>query len=146
MLASSLKQAVIKCAASALILITPAKAQDTATVATTAPAVGEYVCAQMELIARIRLNPDGTFEYGLTAGSLYERAQGRWKRVGQRIELISDPKPVPLNADNEKVATFLLTPNDLGVMDLTGAYLEKNGEDLALSRPDGTLTFKPIRS
>ncbi|MGI9375461.1 MAG: hypothetical protein ACR2PC_05065 [Tsuneonella suprasediminis] len=186
------------------------------------PVVGEYSSVQMELVAGIRLNPDGTFEYGLTVGSLDERAQGRWKRVGSRIELVSDPRPVaptisanridnapgqpfalrlvapndidipgidlridfdtgaplksylvggpwtlpanekrrprfitfskrayriasgplPLRAEAGTVTVFLLTPNDLGVIDLTGVYLEPDGNSLVLTRPDGTIIFE----
>lgn len=63
-----------------------------------APAVaspaGEYVLSQMELVAGIRLNEDGTFQYGLTVGALDERAQGRWEAAGNRIKLTSEPRPV----------------------------------------------------
>ena len=61
--------------------------------ATASPA-GEYVLSQMELVAGIRLNEDGTFLYGLTVGALDERAQGRWKASGNRIKLTSEPRPV----------------------------------------------------
>lgn len=56
--------------------------------------VGEYVHSQMELVAGIRLREDGTFEYGLTVGSLDERAKGRWTQTGGHVELTSDPRPV----------------------------------------------------
>ncbi len=175
----------------------------------------------MEVAAGLRLHRDGTFEYALSVGSLDERAQGRWKRVGERIELVSDPRPVaptiaaariektpgtafairlvapngldipgvdlridfdtgeplesyvaggpwtlpagekrrprsvtfskksyriesgplPLRADAGTVAIFLLTPNDFGVADLTGAYLEPDGDKLVLTRSDGTILF-----
>jgi len=226
MLTVPLRRLAIACAV-ALVLVRPAEAQDvpsTAQIVPADPAIGEYAAAQMELAAGIRLNPDGTFDYGLTVGSLDEQARGRWKRVGQRIELLSDPKPVPpsitadrieaapgepfairllapngrdiagvdlridfdngepvesylaggpwsLPADEKRtprfvtfsmrayridsgplpllgedgtVANFLLMPNDFGVVDLTGAYLEPDGEDLILVRPDGSLTFKRI--
>lgn len=189
------------------------------------PVVGEYVFSQMELIAGLRLNADGTFEYGLTVGSLDEGAQGRWKRVGSRIQLVSDPRPVaptvtpgtieatpgkpfairvrgpnghdisgidlridfatgdpitsyldggpwsfptderrqprsvtftltgyridsgplPLRAEYGTTANFLLTPNDFGIVDLTGTYLEPQEAILLLSRPEGTIAFKRLR-
>lgn len=208
----------------ATLLAQPARAQDIAEAAppiAVDPAVGDYTSTQMELAAGLRLNRDGTFEYGLTVGSLDERARGRWTRVGDRIELVSDPRPVaptitasrveqgpdnafairlvapngrdipgidlrvdldtgqalesyvagapwtlpadetrrprfvtfskesyridsgplPLRADAGTVAIFLLTPNDFGVADLTGAYLEPRGDSLALRRPEGTILF-----
>ncbi len=87
------------CAAAIVFSATvqPALSQDAPTSADRAPSTslaGDYVHSQMELVAGIRLKPDGTFEYGLTVGSLDERAQGRWEAVGNRIELTSDPRPV----------------------------------------------------
>lgn len=213
------------CKAASLCLIQPACAQsgaEPAPAVTVDPVVGEYSSVQMELVAGIRLNPDGTFEYGLSVGSLDERARGRWRRTGDRIELVSAPRPVapsisasrveadpgqpfalrlvapnggdipgidlridfdtgeplesylaggpwtlpanekrrprfitfskksyriasgplPLRADAGTVAIFLLTPNDFGVIDLTGAYLEPDGDSLVLRRPDGTIIFE----
>lgn len=188
------------------------------------PAVGDYSGSQMEMAAGLRLKPDGTFEYGLTVGSLDEWAQGRWTRAGQRIELVSDPRPIAptitagrieeapgepfairllapngrdipgvdlqidfdtgepfesylsggpwslpaeerrqprfvtfsmnayrihsgrlsLRAEAGTIATFLLTPNDFGVVDLTGTYLEPDGDALVLTRPDGSIVFRRI--
>ncbi|WP_233130632.1 hypothetical protein [Sphingomonas jeddahensis] len=73
----------------AVSLLAPAAAAQTP-----ASLAGDYVHSQVELVAGIRLNADGTFQYGLTVGSLDERAQGRWKRSGDAIELTSDPRPV----------------------------------------------------
>lgn len=89
----------VYCAAAAalLCLVRPCHAQEAAAAASTtspSPLAGEYVHSQMELVAGIRLNPDGTFLYGLTVGSLDERARGRWKASGNRIELTSDPRPI----------------------------------------------------
>lgn len=210
--------------AALLFLTQPACAQDAPDVAhptAVDPVVGKYSSGQMELVAELCLNADGTFKYSLSVGSLDERAQGRWQRVGERIELVSDPRPLapaitasriedapdqtfsirliapngmdipgidlridfdtgqplesylaggpwtlpaneerharfvtftkkayridsgplPLHADVGMVAIFLLTPNDLGVADLTGAYLEPDGNSLVLTRPEGTITF-----
>jgi hypothetical protein len=81
--------------------------------------VGEYVHSEMELVAGIRLNQDGTFEYGLTVGSLDERAKGRWAQTGGRIELTSDPRPIAPTiaagrveaAPGEPFAFRLVAPN-----------------------------------
>lgn len=94
-------------------------APTTSVPAAPAAVAGDYVHSQMELVAGIRLKPDWTFEYGLTVGSLDERAQGRWKVVGSRVELISDPRPVaPVitarridPAPGEPFAIRVLTPN-----------------------------------
>ena len=57
--------------------------------------VGRYAHSEHELVSGIWLKADGTFRYGLTAGSLDETARGRWTANGSRIRLVSEPKPVP---------------------------------------------------
>ncbi len=206
----------------ALALSPPAFAQ--AADREAASIAGDYVDSQMEMVAGIRLNPDGTFRYGLTVGSLDEQGQGRWVRRGDVIELTSDPRPVaptitagpvtetkgapfairvvapggndvpgvgftiafdsgeplesysrgepwtlpaeerrvprfitfamrqyglqsarlPLDARAGRTATFVLTPNDFGVADLTGMRLVIDGDTLTLERGDGTLRFKRV--
>lgn len=206
----------------------PAQAQEAARpagVAAAASPAGEYVLSQMELAAAIRLNEDGTFLYGLTVGSLDERAQGRWAATGNRIKLMSEPRPVaptitpakieaapgrpfairvlwpnghdvpgvdlriefdsgeplesylaggpwslpdeerrvprfvtfsmasyrlqsgrlPLDARAGTVATFTLTPNDFGVIDLSGTRAELFGDTLVLYRPEGAMQFKRVK-
>jgi hypothetical protein len=227
---SSLKHAIqAYCTASGalLCLVQPGHAQEAAaTASATSPslAVGEYVHSQMELVAGIRLNPDGTFLYGLTVGSLDERAEGRWKATGNRIELTSDPRPVapvitpakvetapgkpfalrvmapggrdvqgvdllvefdageplqsytvgepwtlpaeerrtprfvtfsmpsyrlrsdrlPLDARAGTIVNFTLTPNDFGVIDLTGVHADVQGDTLTLHRPEGRMQFRRV--
>jgi hypothetical protein len=88
----------------------PARAQEASRTAD-APAppaaslAGEYVLSQMELVAGIRLNEDGTFQYGLTVGALDERAQGRWEAAGNRIKLTSEPRPVAPTITPAKIET-----------------------------------------
>lgn len=186
------------------------------------PLAGEYVHSQMELVAGIRLNREGTFLYGPTVGSLDERARGRWKAAGERIELTSDPRPIaptitsgkreaapgkpfalrvvaangydvpgidlvlefddgeplvsylageawtlpageqrmprfvtfsmpsyrlrserlPLEAKTGTIANFTLTPNDFGMVYLTGVHGEVQGDTLTLHRPEGTMQFR----
>ena len=215
------------CAAAAAlsVIVQPAMSQAVPSPSRTAPAcpvAGDYVMSAMELVAGIRLSADGTFEYGLTVGSLDERAKGRWQAVDNRIDLVSDPRPVapvitaaridaapgepfairvvapngrdvpgvdlriefdtgepllsylaggpwtipadeqrvprfvtfsmasyrlqserlPLSAQAGTVATFALTPNDFGVIDLTGVPAEADDKGLTLHRPEGTMRFK----
>jgi hypothetical protein len=78
-------------------MVQPVQARDAPQPAAQAPLsalAGEYVHSEMELVAGILLRSDGTFEYGLTVGSLDQRASGRWKSAGTSIELTSDPRPV----------------------------------------------------
>ncbi len=202
----------------------PADAQNSPTPdsAQRAAVAGDYVHSERELVAGIRLNPDGTFQYGLTVGSLDERAQGRWRVSGNRIEFTSDPRPVaptitpgktvtatgepfalrvltpnggdmpgvdlllefdsgeplesymaghpwtlppeeartpkfvtfsmpsyrlrserlPLEARPGTITTFILTPNDFGVADLTGTHADLQDGTLTLHRPEGSMMFK----
>lgn len=57
--------------------------------------VGKYTHSAQELVAGLWLRADGTFRYGLTVGSLDETAAGRWTAKGNRVELVSEPRPVP---------------------------------------------------
>jgi hypothetical protein len=52
---------------------------------------------------------------------------------------------LPLSADPGRIATFLLTPNDFGVLDLTGVQVELEGDSLTLHRPEGAMRFKRTR-
>lgn len=207
-----------------LCMAAPAYSQDAAVVLPTAgpsSIVGEYVYSQMELAAGIVLRPDGTFEYGLTVGSLDEHAAGRWQVLGNHIVLTSDPKPIaptitsgptgpapgqpfslrvlgpggrdvpgvdftiefdageplqsysaggpwslpaeekrsprfvtfampayrlqsarlPLAPQPGTIATFILTPNDFGEIDLTGIVAEIADNALVLHRPEGDMAF-----
>ena len=55
---------------------------------------GDYDASEREMVAGIRLGKDGRFQFGLTVGSLDQMAQGRWEADGNRVRLISDPRPV----------------------------------------------------
>lgn len=101
---------------------------------------GDYVHSEMELIAGIRLNPDGTFLYGLTVGSLDERAQGRWKASGNRIELTSDPRPVPPTITPGRTEVAAGKPFALRVLAPNGSDVP--GVDLELEFDTG----EPLRS
>ncbi|EJU14792.1 hypothetical protein LH128_02234 [Sphingomonas sp. LH128] len=120
-----------RCSAALIIALWPMRpAVAQAALAESAPAqsvemspAGEYVHSEMELVAGIRLNKDGTFEYGLTVGSLDERAKGRWALAGGHIELTSDPRPIAPTitaarvdaAPGQPFAFRLLAPNGTDV-------------------------------
>lgn len=55
--------------------------------------IGRYVHREMEMGAEIWLKADGTFEYGLTVGSLDEAARGAWSAIGNRIILSAGAMP-----------------------------------------------------
>lgn len=75
-----------------LALASPCHAQE---VTEPAPSLaGDYDASDRELVAGIRLSKDGRFQFGLTVGSLDQMAQGRWEADGNRVRLISDPRPV----------------------------------------------------
>ena len=57
--------------------------------------VGKYTYSAQEIGASLWLQADGTFRYGLTAGSLDETAAGRWTAKRNRVQLINVPRPVP---------------------------------------------------
>ena len=73
----------------AALLATPATAQES-------PWVGEYGLAEgPDVGGGLLVRSDGRFQYMLAAGALDEHAEGRWEMRGERICLITDPKPVP---------------------------------------------------
>jgi hypothetical protein len=48
-----------------------------------------------DVASEILLRPDGRFQFFLMEGALDEQAQGRWTAQGNRIKLVTLPKPVP---------------------------------------------------
>ncbi len=67
-----------------------------------APAAGEVgpagnyrLVGEPDVASGLRLQPDGRFQYFLSAGALDERAEGRWTSDGGRVALVTVPKPVP---------------------------------------------------
>ncbi|WP_158014019.1 hypothetical protein [Sphingomonas sanxanigenens] len=61
----------------------------------TDPAVGHY-SAQLgpDALSALEVNPDGTFDYALSAGALDEQAHGRWMRHGGMLRFTTRPHPV----------------------------------------------------
>ena len=45
----------------------------------------------------------------------------------------------PVDRDQANALTFVLTPNDIGVIDLSGSMVEVNGRDLVVHRDGGTM-------
>jgi hypothetical protein len=57
---------------------------------------GHYrLTGEQDVVSELLIKPDGHFSYGLIAGALDEQAEGRWRREGDSIFLITEPKPVP---------------------------------------------------
>jgi hypothetical protein len=56
---------------------------------------GLYDGGQTEMAAILALEPDGRFRYALSYGALDERAEGDWRREGDRVLLTSDPVQPP---------------------------------------------------
>jgi hypothetical protein len=48
-----------------------------------------------DVASEILLRPDGRFQFFLMEGALDEQAQGRWTAEGNRIKLVTLPKPAP---------------------------------------------------
>lgn len=58
--------------------------------------VGEYaLAAGPDVAGGLLIRDDGRFFYGLAAGALDERAEGRWERRGDAVCLFTEPAPVP---------------------------------------------------
>lgn len=98
--------------------------------------VGQYVHSEMELASGIWLKADGTFDYGLTVGSLDETAHGRWTVEGDRVRLVNEPRPVastitPGPAKNDPrvaLSIAVVVPNGRNVEDIGIAVRFDAGE------------------
>ena len=58
------------------------------------PYVGRYDGSSFETAMGMVVRPDGTFQWGISVGSLDLRAMGTWRENGDFIVFKSDPKPV----------------------------------------------------
>jgi hypothetical protein len=57
---------------------------------------GEYrLTGEQDVASGLRLQPDGRFQYFLSAGALDEQAEGRWRSGDGVVILVTEPKPVP---------------------------------------------------
>ena len=50
---------------------------------------------QQDVASGLRLEPDGRFQYFLSAGALDEQAEGRWRSAGPVVILTTEPRPIP---------------------------------------------------
>lgn len=57
------------------------------------PLAGVYDGGQMEMAARLRLSPDGTFQFALSYGALDEIAKGKWSERDGQVLLRTVPTP-----------------------------------------------------
>lgn len=89
---------------------------------------GEYVLSRMELVAGIWLKLDGTFQYGLTVGSLDETAQGTWTADGDQICLLA-------NATRTKHSN----------VDFESWPVSSDGQTLTITRDGDTMVFRRRR-
>lgn len=60
---------------------------------TASPLAGTYDGGQTEMAARLRLSPDGSFQFALSYGALDEIAKGRWTEQGGKVLLRTEPAP-----------------------------------------------------
>jgi hypothetical protein len=88
------------------------------------PFVGEYVLdVSPDVAGGLLIRADGRFFYGLSAGALDQRAEGRWEAVLDSICLTSDPKPVPptftkgepVEVEGAVPTIFVSWPNGRGI-------------------------------
>ncbi|MBB6123758.1 hypothetical protein [Sphingobium subterraneum] len=115
--------------------------------------VGHYRVAEgPDVAGELVLTRDGRFEYGLAAGALDERAQGRWEMIGGRACLFTEPKPLapvfakaPILPVDGAVPTLLVTwPDGRGIAGVdfrmgfdSGEPLEGYTQDYGWSMPEG---------
>ncbi|HEY0131009.1 MAG TPA: hypothetical protein VGB57_06345 [Allosphingosinicella sp.] len=59
------------------------------------PAGTYRLVGEQDVASGLRLQPNGRFQYFLSAGALDERAEGRWSGAGGAVTLTTEPKPVP---------------------------------------------------
>lgn len=57
------------------------------------PLAGDYDGGQTEMAARLRLSPDGRFQFALSYGALDEIAKGSWREVNGEVRLTTEPAP-----------------------------------------------------
>jgi len=91
---------------------------------------------QPDEASEIRLRSDGRFDYFMAAGALDERAQGRWTRVGDRLRLTTEPKPVPAQFGLRSAARAAGAPLTVKVVSPGGEGIA--GVDLRIGFADGS--------
>ena len=81
-----------------------------------------------------------TQDYGWTASG-EERRRPRWIELSEPIHGIASPR-FAIDDSAGNVLTFVLTPNDLGVVDFDGTLVERVGDQLIMHQRLGDLSFK----
>jgi hypothetical protein len=81
---------------------------------------GEYKCNQMEIAARLLLQPSGHFKYELAYGPLDETAEGTWDVQGSAVFLTTVPG---FKSPHFSVAGDQLNP--YGILSITGGPMMK---------------------
>ncbi|WP_447762058.1 hypothetical protein [Sphingopyxis panaciterrae] len=88
------------------------------------PLIGEYSLAEgPDVGGGLVIGANGRFQYGLAAGALDERAEGRWEPRGDTVCLHTEPKPVPpafekaepVAVDGAVPTLFVSWPNGRGI-------------------------------
>ncbi|HYW15425.1 MAG TPA: hypothetical protein VE891_04635 [Allosphingosinicella sp.] len=59
------------------------------------PAGVYCLTGEQDVASGFRLQPNGRFQYFLSAGALDERAEGRWSVADRVVTLATEPKPAP---------------------------------------------------
>jgi hypothetical protein len=117
------------------------------------PLVGEYSLAEgPDVGGGLLIKNDGRFQYGLAAGALDERAEGRWEARGDTVCLFTEPKPVPpafekvetVAVDGSVPTLFVSWPNGRGIAGVTftigfdsGDPVEDYTQDYGWTLPEG---------
>ena len=64
----------------------------------------------------------------------------RWGEFSMEAHGLKSPR-FPISQDEANALTFVLTLNDIGVIDLSGTVVEVSGRDLIVHRDGGTMRF-----
>jgi len=70
-----------------------------------------------------------------------EKRLPRWIELAVPMHGLASPR-FPLRTDSANDITFVLTPNDLGVLDFSGIEVEFDRDRLLVHRGGGTLTYR----
>ncbi|MEO5494629.1 MAG: hypothetical protein ABIR08_11480 [Sphingomonas sp.] len=87
---------------------------------------------------------DYTQDYGWTM-SRDERRIPRWLELREPIHGVASPR-FAIDVGKGNALTFVLTPNDLGVVDFDGTVLERVGDRVVMHQRLGDLTFVRSRA
>jgi hypothetical protein len=100
-------------------------------------AVGRYrMRGSPDEVSGLELTPDGRFRFGLSAGALDLRAEGRWTSDGRTVILNTEPRPTPatfaagpVTRDDGPLSILVNNPGGRGIASI----------DVKLGFADGTI-------